>query len=315
MDERRRLSVTVGAFVLLALVLGALAIFTLGSQGRLLRSHYQLVTYFDNVQGLAAGAPVRLAGKSVGTVESVSFAPLHANVPPIRVVLQIDSSVQGFIRNDSVASIGTIGLLGDKYVELSMGSSEAKVLQGGEEIASVSPPNLSVALERATRAVDNISALAENMNKVVVQFGNAMGGKKMAQATSGITSIVNEIENGNGLLHSFIYNKYEGETLEDFEHTLATVSGIFDEVANGQGLVHQLIYGKPADQAALNRALQAVARLDDVLTKIDDGQGTLGLLVNDPTLYNDLKLLVGGARRSLVVRSLVRLSVDSEDHR
>lgn len=314
MEERRRLSVVVGAFVAVALTLGALALFTLSSQGRLLRRHYRLVTYFDNVQGLAAGGPVRLAGKDVGTVKSVSFAPMRANLPPVRVILEIDASVQDRIRDDSVASIGTIGLLGDKYVEISMGSPEAKVLQSGQEIASVSPPDLSVALERGTRAIDNISELAENMNRVVVQFGNAMGGKKIAQASTGITSIVNEIEKGHGLLHNLIYEPYEGKGMEDFEHSLATVSDILDEVAHGKGLVHQIVYGSPPDLRALDRALQAAARLDDVLEKIDEGQGTLGLLVNDPTLYDDLKVLVGGAQRSLVVRTLVRLAVESKDH-
>jgi phospholipid/cholesterol/gamma-HCH transport system substrate-binding protein len=43
---------------------------------------------------------------------------------------------------------------------------------------------------------------------------------------------------------------------------------------------------------------------------VDRGEGTIGLLVNDPTLYEDLKLLVGGARRSAVVRTMIRMSSD-----
>lgn len=297
-----------------ALALGALALFTLSSQGRLLRRHYRLVTYFDNVQGLAAGGPVRLAGKDVGMVKSVSFAPLAANLPPVRVVMEIDASVQPRIRNDSVASIGTIGLLGDKYVEISMGSPGAKILRSGQEIASVSPPDLSAALERGTRAIDNISELAENMNRVVVQFGNAMGGRKIAQATTGITSIVNAIEGGQGLLHNLIYEPYQGKGMQDFENAVATASEILDQVAHGKGLLHQVVYGSPANQKALSQALQAAARLDAVLEKVDQGQGTLGLLVNDPTLYEDLKQLVGGAQRSLVVRTLVHLAVENKGH-
>jgi phospholipid/cholesterol/gamma-HCH transport system substrate-binding protein len=57
-------------------------------------------------------------------------------------------------------------------------------------------------------------------------------------------------------------------------------------------------------------ALAGAARARSILEKVDEGEGTIGLLLNDPTLYDDLKSLVGGAQRSLMVRSLIRLSSD-----
>ena len=57
-------------------------------------------------------------------------------------------------------------------------------------------------------------------------------------------------------------------------------------------------------------ALEAGARLNSILAKVDRGEGTLGLLLNDPTLYEDLKRLIGGAERSALVRSLIRMSSD-----
>ena len=55
------------------------------------------------------------------------------------------------------------------------------------------------------------------------------------------------------------------------------------------------------------------ARLNAILAKLDEGEGSLGLLVNDPTLYEELQLLVGGANRSAVVRTLVRMLSESEE--
>jgi phospholipid/cholesterol/gamma-HCH transport system substrate-binding protein len=83
-------------------------------------------------------------------------------------------------------------------------------------------------------------------------------------------------------------------------------------VAHGQGILHTLIYEPPQEQDLVMEALAAGANLNSILQKIDRGEGTLGLLVNDPTLYDDLKLLVGGAQRSLLVRSLIRLSAEGE---
>ena len=209
MPERGRLSLWVGLFVVASLVVGALAVLFLGARGGILNPRYRLVTYFDDVQGLVGGAPVRLAGRDVGSVEFVSFAPLTGDLPPVRVVMQVDESIQDRVRSDSVARIATIGLLGDKYVEITMGTAFGRVLKDGDELASVSPLDLGSAVARGTEAIDNIATLAENVNRVVAEFGEAMGGQKLATATGSLTAIVSEIQDGDGLLHSLIYDRYE----------------------------------------------------------------------------------------------------------
>lgn len=312
MPDRRRLSLIVGTFVLAAVIVGALAVLFLGARGGMLNPRYRLVTYFDDVQGLVSGAPVRLAGRDIGAVQTVSFAPLAGDLPPVRVILQVDEAVQDRVRSDSVARIATIGLLGDKYVEISMGTPIGRVLQDNEELASVSPLDLGMAVTRGTEAIDNIATLAENVNRVVDEFGAAMGGKKVAEATASLTAIVSEIQDGDGLLHGLIYDSYEGGGVESLERSLASVADILDEITNGDGTLHALIYGDVHEGDVLKEALAATARLNAILAKIDAGDGTLGLLVNDPGLYADLQELVGGAQRSLVVRSLIRLSAENE---
>jgi phospholipid/cholesterol/gamma-HCH transport system substrate-binding protein len=312
MEDSRRLSLIVGAFVVVTLVVAGFVLLTLGSGSGLLRPRYRVVSYFENVQGLVAGAPVRLAGKDVGTVEFVTFAPLEGDLPPVRVVVQIDASVQERIRSDSVASIGTIGLLGDKYVEISMGTISGRVLQEGDEIVSMSPVDLNVAVVRGTEAIDNIASLTENVNRVLEEFGASMGGRKIAESFTALSEIVQEVQTGDSLLHSLIYDDYEGGGVESIERSLVILEGILGEVAAGSGLLHTLVYEPTSEQGVVLEALEAGARLNNILSKIDSGEGTLGRLLNDPTVYEDLKLLLGGAERSLVVRSLIRLSTDED---
>ena len=83
MDRDRRASLAVGVFVMASLGVLAAVILTLSSERGLWKPHYRLVTYFDNVQGLIPGAPIRLAGKDVGTVESVRFSELSGGTPPV----------------------------------------------------------------------------------------------------------------------------------------------------------------------------------------------------------------------------------------
>ena len=94
MEGNRRIAIVVGAFVLAGLAALALTILSLSSQQGVFRDRYRLVAYFENVQGLLANAPVWLAGRQVGRVESVGFSPPGSGRPALRVILQIDLDVR-----------------------------------------------------------------------------------------------------------------------------------------------------------------------------------------------------------------------------
>ncbi len=317
MSNHRRTSLFVGLFVVASLLVGSVLLMMLGQRSGILRPRYTLVTYFEDVQGLVAGAPVRLAGKDVGRVESVQFAPANAEVPPVRVVIQVDASVDAYVRSDSVASIGTVGLLGDRYVSVSMGTGAGRVLEEGQELASVSPVDLDAIVVRGTQAIDSAATLADNVNRVVLELSEAMGDGRLDQTTesiarisSGVAELTEEVRGGDGLLHSLIYDNYEGGGVESVERSLARLEQIMEQIVVGDGLLHQLIYDDPEGEA-FAEAVAGLQRLNAILEKIDGGTGTIGLLVNDPSLYHDLQVLVGGAQRSLLVRSLVRMSAGS----
>jgi phospholipid/cholesterol/gamma-HCH transport system substrate-binding protein len=103
--------------------------------------------------------------------------------------------------------------------------------------------------------------------------------------------------------------------VESITRSLEILEDILGEVRDGEGVLHSLVYDEPREQDVVIEALEAGARLNNILAKVDAGQGSLGLMVNDPTLYEDLKLLVGGANRSRLVRTLVDLSTEEEQGR
>jgi phospholipid/cholesterol/gamma-HCH transport system substrate-binding protein len=309
MPGSRRLSLIVGGFVVASLGALAIAILSLTSETGLFRPQYELIARFENVQGLMAGAPVWLAGKEVGRIESVTFDELGSE-RPVRVVMRIQQDVKDRIREDSVATIGTIGLLGDSYVEVTVGSPSKPRLEDGAVIESVTPASLSDVVARGTKALDNIASLAENLDGVVGNFAAAEGGEKAAAAVAAVSDIVTEVRQGKGLLHSLIYDPYGGQGIESIQHSLETLESILLEVREGEGILHTLIYDRPTDQDIVMEALQAGARLNSILAKVDRGEGTLGLLLNDPTLYDDLKTLLGGAQRSAIVRTMIRWAAD-----
>jgi phospholipid/cholesterol/gamma-HCH transport system substrate-binding protein len=310
MEREGRLALTVGLFVLVAMVALAVSILSLTTDRGFFASEYRLEAPFENVLGLQAGAPVWLAGKEVGRVEAIQFVP-GSDVAPVLATLAIDTDVSEFVRSDSIASIGTIGVLGDSYVEVTVGSESADVLGDGDTIATLAPVNMNQAMAKVTAAVDSFRVLSENLNEAVEGFADADGGAKVTRALDAVSEAMIEIREGDGLIHHLIFEDFGSDGFRSLERSLVAMESVMREIAEGEGILHTLIYERPRDQDVVNQVMMAGGRLNSILGKIDAGEGTLGLLVNDPAVYEELTTLLGGAQRSLVLRSMVRMAVDA----
>ncbi len=130
MEQRRSsVKIVVGLFVFVGILLLAASIFLLGQRGRYFSTQHSLRAFFTKVGGLHEGATVRLAGVAVGRVTRIQLPR-----PPEEKVL-VELNVAGGaienVRRDSVARIETLGFLGDKFIEISVGSSQEPRLPNG----------------------------------------------------------------------------------------------------------------------------------------------------------------------------------------
>jgi phospholipid/cholesterol/gamma-HCH transport system substrate-binding protein len=313
MQPDRGLNLRVGAFVLFALAALAAIVLSLSAEQGLFRARYSLVAHFGNVQGLVPGAAVRLAGTRVGQVESVEIVIREGSAPAVRVRLQVDDAVRDRVRADSVAEISQVGVMGDQIVQLSIGTAESPVLEDGAELRTREPFDLGAMVAQGGRTLDAIESLARNLNDTLDDFQDTGGTEGLADSLKGLSDMVAAVRNGEGALHTLIYEPYEGSALSNLEATMGSLANIMLEVETGDGVLHSLIYDAPTEQDVLMQFLAAGARLNSILEKIDRGDGTMGLLINDPTLYEEVKQLVGGANRSTIVRSLIQMVTPDEE--
>ncbi len=304
MDSDRQVHVRIGVFTLIVLVALGTTILFLSQEGGLFTPTEILGADFDNIQGLTQSAPVHLAGNYVGRVRSIYFLGPGADTA-IRVELEIDSRVRGRIRSDSVAMIQTIGLLGDKYVAITLGSPAAEPLGAGMSVQTVEPINFEEVAEEGRQLLGHLTGLAQSAENVVGRFEAEMGGESMAETIGAIQRLVEEVETGKGLLHTLVFDEAGTGTLRELEGALVQVRGLLREIQEGEGTLHSLIYAPEGESAPLVTVAEAGRRLERILAKIEEGEGTLGALVNDPALYEELRLLVGGARQSVLVRTLI----------
>jgi phospholipid/cholesterol/gamma-HCH transport system substrate-binding protein len=261
MKPTRLTELKVGIFVVLILFLFGAGVFVIGSHQKYFQRQYTLWASYSNIKGLIVGSPVSLAGLTVGRVNSIIF-PEDPSDKTIKVELRINRGVQKRIREDSIASIQTVGLLGDKYVEISLGSPEKDVLQNGARIASVNPIDLS---EYAAKVEETINVV----NTILID----------------IKEISGEIRGGKGLLHAILYDPAGGELV----HNLSVASGSLDDLMKD-----------------LSSAAQSA---NNIVKKVERGEGSLGGIINDPTVYEDLKVILGGAKRSKTIRGLIRYTI------
>src|SRR3984957_11707681 len=103
-----------GAFIIGTLAVLAIGVFIIGSKEYLFSSTYKLSAQFDNVVGLAEGADVQVGGVHSGTVHSIALP--HKPGDKVTVLMDMSKSTHEIIKQDSIASIETEGVLGNQYV-------------------------------------------------------------------------------------------------------------------------------------------------------------------------------------------------------
>jgi phospholipid/cholesterol/gamma-HCH transport system substrate-binding protein len=134
--------IKVGALIALGLLVIFIAVFIVGNQQGLFTSRYEVKAKFNNVEGLTVGAAVRLGGVKVGTVEGIHFSP---DLLDKTVIVRMAISSAGFsrIKTDSKAKLGSQGLLGDRTIEISLGTPASRQIIQGECLTTVETAQLN----------------------------------------------------------------------------------------------------------------------------------------------------------------------------
>ena len=169
-----------GLFVVATLVLFAGGVFLIGNKQMMFRSTYHLHADFRNVAGLESGADVRVGGFRQGSVTRIDL-PKRPD-QNVSVSMNLGKWTEQVIRKDSVASIASEGLVGDKYVEITFGSPEAPEVKDGDTIQGAPPIQMADLLKKAndllgnaSTAVEGIGASADNLKAISAKINSGQG--------------------------------------------------------------------------------------------------------------------------------------------
>src|SRR6185437_10234939 len=202
----------VGAMILVALAVIGVAIYKLGQSVNLFAKRYELVAFLPNANGLRAGGQVLVAGQFAGTIRSIDFLPIdNDTMRNLKVRMAIDADLQDQIRTDSKAKVRTLGLLGDKVIDISIGTPRYAILKPGDTI-SVSPSlDYEAVLAQAAGAVNDMVDLTHDLRQITggIVAGRGTIGQLMTNRAlydqfvgtmARANSMLGKFENPNGTL-------------------------------------------------------------------------------------------------------------------
>src|SRR5271170_39691 len=217
-----------GAFIVATLAILVAGIFIIGSKQYLFSSTYQLKAQFDNVEGLDVGGDVRVGGVHSGTVHSIVLP--HKPGEKVTVIMDMAKSTHEIIKQDSVASIETEGLLGNQFLAISFGSPGIAGVRDGDTIGSLPPLEMSELLNKMSGILDSSQQAIKN----------ATG------ATANLDAISAKINSGQGTVGALVNDRQLYSNLERTTSTMnATMlqarAGVTDFQENMEAMKHNFL--------------------------------------------------------------------------
>lgn len=214
-----------GAFIVATLAILVVGIFIIGGKQYLFRSTYQLKAQFDNVVGLDAGGDVRVGGVHSGTVHSIVLP--HKPGEKVTVVMDLGKSTHEIIKQDSVATIETEGLLGNQFLAISFGSAGTADVRDGDTIASQPPLEMSDLFQKTSDILDSSQQAIKNA----------------ARATANLDSISAKINGGQGTAGALVndrqlYNNLEQTSSAMRDTMVEARAGVTDFQENMEAMKH-----------------------------------------------------------------------------
>lgn len=292
----------IGIVISLALITLLITVVFTGDIANIISKKELLKIDIIDVGGLRKGSPVWFAGIEVGSVKSIDLSPQYGTV----VTISVNRDVLGYLKKDSHATVLTMGLLGDKYVELSSGSPTAPALLPGEMLAGAPETGVQDMVATVAVLLKKMDDVVGQLGKLLATIGEGQGTvsqllkdpalyNNLKDASKRISEMTAAMQKGKGSMGKFLsddllYNRLlaASESMEKFGSKLN----------KDQGTLNRLV----EDPALYNRLLGATASLEDFSTKLSKGQGTLNRLVEDPQLYENLTQASG--RLSAILQSV-----------
>ncbi len=293
MAQKRSIEIRVGIFVVVCLVfLGAL-IWKLGKYEPLTRKGYEIKVVFSNVGGIVKDASVLYGGIKVGSVRDISLD--QAGQLKIHVKLDIFQTVR--IRNDAKFVINQSGLLGDRYVDIIPQSATAEFLKPGDIVEGSTSVDLSEAIHSVVDVLHLAAGTIARVDRAIQRIDETvLSRQSLEHIDSSLANI--DAASSNAVALTLSVRGVVDENRGKVDNTLTKFSDAADNLNQTSRKIDQVVTANQDDiRTATKQLAESAGRLNDILAKLEKGEGTAGKLLVDPTLHDEIVHLVQNWRK------------------
>lgn len=279
---RRRIEVLVGFLVMSGVTAMLLSVIFIGQQQGAFERRLPLSTEFRSVEGLQPGAPVNLAGIQVGSVQAVHFTPDGR----VRVEMQVREGVFERIRTDSVARIKSAGLVGDKYIDITVGTTGAESVSPGAIISGLEPLDWNRALEEARPVLDSLATSIENMRLVTNRLADE--DSDVSVVLSNLRQITDMTRQGRGTIGRLLS---DDEVYQDLRDAIASGKVAAANAKDVSVVLRDQLPG------LVDESGQAMRKFGDAVTSVQSSlQDLPQIMANLENAANDLEAAMANFR-------------------
>jgi phospholipid/cholesterol/gamma-HCH transport system substrate-binding protein len=208
-------NLVVGLFVIAALALLTVGLFMIGNSHEVFARHVDFYTDFTTVSGLAKGSKVQVAGMNAGQITDILIPASPAS--KFKVRFRIEESLHGLVRTDSVATIGTEGVVGDTFLSVSPGSAKAQAAPALSTLLSKEPTQLSDLLDQAKGTLGDVDIAVQNANGLLTSVGGNLNTTLRGATTTlgNVNDVVVGIKDGRGPVGMLLHDETVAGGLRD----------------------------------------------------------------------------------------------------
>ncbi|MBX3006885.1 MAG: MCE family protein [Melioribacteraceae bacterium] len=254
-----------GLFIFIGTVLIVISIFLLGSKENLFSRTIEIKTFFNQVEGLKNGAPVRLSGYDIGSVSQISLS--EDTTGYVEVKMNINVALKHFIRIDSRATVETEGLVGKKIITITPGSPDMPEVTNGSIIKSKEPVNIGKIIEETESVMSYMKDLTKEFSEIFAKVNKGDG-------------TIGKLVNDEQLYRAAVsITRTADRSLDSITLRLNQVSDFL--VSSGTNV-----------DRIIQNVNFAVEDIQSIIKDVENGKGLLGMLVADQKLSDSVKTLV-----------------------
>ncbi|KAA3661301.1 MAG: MCE family protein [Calditrichaeota bacterium] len=287
--------VRVGIFIFAGMAFMLFIILVVGTNTRQFTSKYTLHTFVPNVISLNPGAYITIAGIKAGTIGDFEYTTRDGQFG-VHISLFVEHKFKKWVTTSSRATIKTLGILGDKYVEISLGRENEPPLEDNGYIPANPPFDFEALLPEAEKAAHTIprvlSSLESLLNKLQTGPGtfaavlnDSATSQNFSSSVANLSRLTQSLNNTDGSFGQFVHKP---DLYNNLESLTKNLDQILQTINNGEGTLGKLV----SDSTVHTNLAHATANADSILGKINEGQGTAGKLINDETAYENLESIL-----------------------